>query len=217
MQKLMTCILLFVFGDGFGYPKRIHSLNIGMFLRFISLKHSSQFRITFQKSLTFEHLRKRFTMSSTSLQYSHISESFIVILYNHLLHGITLCRTLYWKVWIFVFLRTTNGSLKILCHVFSLALSKSWNTSYHLLMLFGLCFLFQLGANRSLHMLFCLVPFLCLLNGLCLHLQMIYLYISWQIFVITLSMLLTSSLKSVYQCLSLEITNTTMIDSMFLL
>ncbi len=40
---------------------------------------------------------------------------------------------------------------------------------HHLLMLSGLCFLFQLGPNRSLHMLFCLVPFLCLLNGLCLH------------------------------------------------
>ncbi len=46
---------------------------------------------------------------------------------------------LYWKVWIFVFLMTTNGSLKILCHNLSLALSKSWNTSHHLLMLFGLC------------------------------------------------------------------------------
>ncbi len=25
----MTCILSFIFGEGFGYPKRIHSLNIG--------------------------------------------------------------------------------------------------------------------------------------------------------------------------------------------
>ncbi len=96
------------------------ALNIGMFLRFISLKCSSQFRITFQKSLTFEHLSKKCTMSSTSLQYSHISKSFIFILYNYLLHGITLWRTLYWKVWIFMFLRTTNGSLKILCHDFSI-------------------------------------------------------------------------------------------------
>ncbi len=73
----MSCILPCVFGEGFGYPKRMHSLNIGMFLRFILLKRSSQFKITFQKSLTFEHLRKKCTMSSSSLQYSHISESFI--------------------------------------------------------------------------------------------------------------------------------------------
>ncbi len=32
----MTCILSLVFGVGFGYPKRMHSLNMGMFLRFIS-------------------------------------------------------------------------------------------------------------------------------------------------------------------------------------
>ncbi len=54
----MTCILSFVFVDRFGYPKRMHSLNLRMFLRCISLKHYSQFRITFQKSLTCEHLRK---------------------------------------------------------------------------------------------------------------------------------------------------------------
>ncbi len=79
---------VFVFEEGFGYPKRMHSLNIGMFLRFISLKRSSQFRIIFQISCIFQHLRKKCPMTSTSLQYSHISESFIFILYNHLLHGI---------------------------------------------------------------------------------------------------------------------------------
>ncbi len=124
---------VFCFGRGIWLSKENAFIKYWDCFELISLKHLSHFNITSQKSLTFEHLRKKCTMSSTSSQYSHISESFIFILYNHFLHSITLCRTLYRKVWINVFLRTTNASFKILYHDFSLRLSKSWQTSHHLL------------------------------------------------------------------------------------
>ncbi len=128
-----------------------------MFLRFISLKRLSQFRITFQNS-------------------------FIFILYNHLLHDITLCRTLYWKVWIFVFLSDNKWKFKDPMPWFFIGTFKvlqDFTPFINVVWFMG--FLFQLGATRSLHILFGLVLFLCFLNRLCLHLQMIYLYVSCHI------------------------------------
>ncbi len=89
-------------------------------------KYSHQLNQCDQKSSTLGHLIKKKVGYHPYLHSNyryHFFKFFIV--YNHLLHGIILCKILYWKVWIFVSLTVLKGSLNILFQIFESAVLKS--------------------------------------------------------------------------------------------
>ncbi len=85
----------------------------GFYLILTFVSFFPQFVQKFQNSCVFEQTRKKCCRSSHLSQTLHTLLSLIFLSFSHLLHGIILCKILYWKLWSLVSLHIWKAILKI--------------------------------------------------------------------------------------------------------